>query len=116
MQPDQPAIPEITDDDVVASRARVRALLVSRLEAKYQVVSRAIRDAETMGIPPDPRLLEIGIRIDKEMSLLYGLQKPAPVSADDEPKDQLGNGIEKRDAVLLELTRLEERIRSVPDP
>lgn len=111
MQPEAVGPLQITDDDIDEARPRVRALLIARFEALWQPVRVRLSQDSDGQIPIDPRLLEIGIRINKELGLLYRMYRPpAPRAEDDEEE---GAGIIDRAAeVDRQLLELENKLRS----
>lgn len=114
MQPDARAdVPQINDEDLVASAPRVRHLLVSRLESLWEPVRVALlRDQGEGGslAPIDPRLLEIGLRIVKEEAGIYGIARPGKAPVQEDEDEQLP-GPEKRAAIMDRLTEIEDRLR-----
>lgn len=112
MQPDAqpPAVLQITEEDVQESAPRVRALLVARLESMWEPVRvTLLRDADAQ--PIDPRMLEIGLRICKELGLHYRLYRPPVVKADDED-DPLGPGVDRASLIEDQLQEIEAKMRS----
>lgn len=102
----------ITDEDLVASAPAVRALLVARLEKMWAPVEAALEQSAAVGgaIPPDPRLLEIGLRIVRDEATLYRLAKP-PQLADTGDADEIGPGVDRRAMIEATLVEREERLR-----
>lgn len=115
MQPDARAdVPQISDEDLVASAPRVRHLAISRLESLWEPVRVALlRDQGEGGslAPIDPRLLEIGLRIIKEEAVIYGIAKPTKLPVPEDEDEQLP-GPDKRIAIMDRLADIEDRIRS----
>lgn len=101
------AVLQITDDDLVESAPRVRALQIARLEAMWKPVKVRLQQDETGAMPIDPRLLEIGLRIVKEESLLYRLYKP-PVASTEEA-DELPAGFDRAAELERQLVEIEQR-------
>jgi hypothetical protein len=67
------AVPEINEEQLVASQPRVRALIVTRIEQLWQPIDRQL-DMDRDGIrPADPRLLEIGRGLMKDLAVVYRL-------------------------------------------
>lgn len=98
---------QITEEDLASSAPTVRALLVARLEQLWSAVHvHLLRDGD--GAPVDPRMLEIGLRIVKEESLLYRLQRPPALSLD-EDDDIVGGGVDRRAVVAASLDALEQK-------
>lgn len=103
-------IPEIGEDELVAAQARVRALIVSRLEALYAPVERRLEDDHDHSRPIDPRMLEIGRAILKDLAGHYRLARP-PAAVDDDD-DGLGlTGVDRAAAIEEKLVALESRLR-----
>jgi hypothetical protein len=111
MQPNAVGPLEISEDDVTASAPRVRALIISRLEVQYELVNFRINQDKEQGVPVDPRMLEIGLRICKELALHYRLYK-APVKVADEEDDLPGQVVDRAAAVESTLLELETKLRS----
>ena len=102
--------PQITDEDLVASGPAVRALLVGRLERLWKPVEQAL-DASDQGLaPPDPRILELGLRVVKDEAALYRLARP-PVIGDEAGDPALEPGIDRRALVMGQLEEREARLR-----
>lgn len=102
-----PRMPEITEENLVESQARVRAELMRRYELMWTVVEARIKDDRDEIRPLDPRLLEIGRGILREESLLYRLAKP-PVLA--EAEDDTILPLEaRRELVAASLDELEAK-------
>lgn len=102
-----PRMPEITEENLVESQARVRAELMRRYELMWTVVEARIKDDRDEIRPLDPRLLEIGRGILREESLLYRLAKP-PVQA--EAEDDTILPLEaRRELVAASLDELEAK-------
>lgn len=114
MQPEQPAALgplQITEEDVQESAPRVRALLVARLESMWEPVRvTLLRDADAER-PIDPRMLEIGLRICKELGLHYRLYRP-PVTKVEEDDDPLGPGVDRAALIEDQLQEIENKMRS----
>lgn len=68
-------VEEITDDSIQEHGPRVRALVIRRLEALYELTQAQIHLAEEKGRPVDPRWAELGLRITREVSAQYRLSK-----------------------------------------
>lgn len=106
-----PAMPRITDEDLAASAPAVRALTVARLESIWRPVQEAIELGQDPAMPPpDPRLLEIGIRVIDRLSQLYGIAKPRPMVQEEEPDLGLDPAVDRRALVLGRLEEIEARI------
>lgn len=104
-------MPEITDDDVLASRARVRALLVSRVDMLWQPVQVALVKDSNGEYPADPRILEFGLRLCRELAEYYNVKKP-PTSVVEEEAELPGAGEDRRALIEMKLAEVEERLRS----
>jgi hypothetical protein len=102
-----PRMPEITEENLAESQARVRAELVRRYELMWTVVEARIKDDKDEIRPLDPRLLEIGRGVLREVSLLYRLAKP-PVQAEAE-EDQILPLEARRELVAASLDELEAK-------
>lgn len=102
-----PRMPEITEENLVESQARVRAELMRRYELMWTVVEARIKDDRDEIRPLDPRLLEIGRGILREESLLYRLSKP-PVQAEAE-EDTILPLEARRELVAASLDELEAK-------
>lgn len=93
MEAEQPAAPlgplQITEDDLLASAPSVRALLIARYEALWKPVKVRLDQDAGGEIPIDPRLLELGLRINKEIGLLYRLYRPPLTKPEDEEEDMI---------------------------
>lgn len=98
-----PSFPEISEDDLAAAQAKVRAQTIARYEDLYRVVRGQLEGAEDGERPLDPRYLEIGIRILKEESLLYRLLRPAVAPVEDDDPAHVFDPAEQVRAQLLEL-------------
>lgn len=109
MQPDPPALPQITDEDLASSKAAVRALVVARLEQLWRPISDHLK--KVSDFPPDPRLLEIGLRITKDLSLMYQLQRPVK-EPEEEETEEIGGGVDRRALVEQTLVELEAKRRA----
>lgn len=101
---------EITEEDVEASSPRVRALLVARLEAMWEPVRASLLTGDD-GRPPDPRMLEIGLRICRELGQHYRLFR-APVAKPEEEEEQLGAGVDRGSLIENQLKEIEDKLRS----
>lgn len=105
-----PRMPEITEENLVESQARVRAELMRRYELMWTVVEARIKDDRDEIRPLDPRLLEIGRGILREESLLYRLAKP-PMQAEVE-EDTILPLEARRELVAASLDELEAKRRA----
>lgn len=97
----------IDEDQIQAAKARVRALHVRRYEQLWTIVEQKVKDSEDLAMPLDPRYLELGIKILKEESLLYRLNKAEAPREDEE--DDPGAGIDRAAEVEAQLAALEAR-------
>jgi hypothetical protein len=97
-------MPEITEENLVESQARMRAELMRRYELMWVVVETRIEDDRNELRPLDPRLLEIGKGILKEEAMLFRLGRPAPVVEED-PDAEL-SGVDRAALVAASLDEL----------
>lgn len=97
----------IDEEQLAAAKAKVRALHVQRYEQLWSIVEGKVRDSDEEMRPLDPRYLELGIKILKEESLLYRLNKVEAVK--DEEEDDQSAGIDRAAIVLAQLEELEAR-------
>lgn len=105
-----PSLPEIGEEQLVESQGRVRALIVARYEEAWQWVKDSKDLAEADGRPLDPRIMEIGLRATKELSLLYRMGKPLPPAEADEDE---AVSVDERLALLADsLLEVEARQQS----
>lgn len=100
-------MPEITEENLVESQARVRAQLVARYELMWAVVEARIEDDRAELRPLDPRLLEIGKGILKEETILYRLTKP-PTQVEEDPDEAIPLDA-RRELVAATLDELEAK-------
>lgn len=99
---------EVTEDDLAAAQPKVRALLVQRYEELYaRVNERVAADVAEGGRPLDPRFLELGVRILKEIGSLYRLGRTVVIEAEEE---EVSGGMDRRNLVLAQLTELETKL------
>lgn len=97
----------IDEDQIHAAKAKVRALHVQRYEMLWTIVEGKIKQSDTEMIPLDPRYLELGIKVLKEESLLYRLNRlEAPR---EEEEEDAGAGIDRAAEVEAQLAALEAR-------
>lgn len=97
------SMPEITEDNLTEAAPRVRALITQRLELLWQQVDQHVSEVRAGERVQDPRMLEIGKGILKELAGIYRLGKPAPVA---EVEDEVPAG---RDELVARLHgRLDE--------
>lgn len=92
----------IRDEQVAESAPLVRALVVERLEKIWSTCEPWITGT---GGKPDPRFIEAGIRVCKELTALYRLHDPQPGS--EQPDGDL---IPAHDLVAAGLRELEARM------
>lgn len=97
-------MPEITEENLVESQARMRAELLRRYELMWVVIEGRVEDDRNEIRPLDPRLLEIGKGILKEEAALFRLSKP-PVLAEEDPDEQLSI-VDRRELVAAKLDEL----------
>jgi hypothetical protein len=100
-------MPEITEENLVDSQARVRAQLVKRYELMWSVIEARISEDRDEVRPLDPRLLEIGKGILKEEAVLYRLTK-APAVQEEEAETPIPLD-ERRALVASALDELEAK-------
>jgi hypothetical protein len=101
---------EISEDDIAANQGRVRALLIQRYEQLYGRVKVRVDEDERQAEgsrPMDPRFLELGVRILKEISGLYRLGRQV-VLPEDEPDPEVA-AVDRRTLVEAQLTELESK-------
>jgi len=104
---------KISEDDLAAAQPGVRALVVRRYEKVWAIVEGHVSGAQDSGRGADPRVLEIGVRVLKELSALYRLsQPPRAVEEDDSPFA----GLDPAAVVLDQLAEIEERLRRASEP
>ena len=106
------SIPEIGEDQLLESQPRVRALLVHRYEEVWTEVSNHIKVARQVSRPPDPRMLEIGLRVLKDEAVLYRLGRTLPASEADE---ELQVSVDERLALVSAQLAEVEAKRSAAD-
>jgi hypothetical protein len=99
----EPSDRSISDEQIVESRPRVRFLMLQRMEAIWQQVEDHL-DPEKGS---DPRWAEIGVRLLDRYGKLYGLDKPKPVSDDE---DDLSTGVDRQAVVLLQLEDIRKKM------
>lgn len=108
-----PRMPEISDEQLEASKAAVRYQQIMRYEKMYRVVDGRLDDdldEDADGRPLDPRFIELGIRILKEEAALYQLGKP--VQQQEEEEDPSIQGVDRGAIVLAQLEDLEAKRRA----
>lgn len=103
-------MPEITEENLVESQARIRALLVARYEKMWQQVESHITEASSGDRMLDPRMLEIGRGILKEEAGIYRLGRPAPVVEESE-EEQLSL-VDRSALVAAKLDEIEAKRRA----
>jgi len=101
---------EITEADLAESGPRVRALQVARLEQIWSAVNARLQMDAGGEAPIDPRLLEIGLRVIKEESLIYRLGR-APVASGEDEEEGDRVGLDKVAAIENTLAEIEARLR-----
>lgn len=103
------ALPEgvsISDDNVAADQAAVRGLVVKRLEQLWATIEphvdgRVVAD----GYRVDPRMIQAGITVVRELGKLYRLDRPAPAAP-----EAVTGAVTDRVAVERSLAELEARL------
>lgn len=95
----------IGDEQVAESAPLVRSLVVQRLERMWRALDPYLEADEAMGTKPDPRYLETGVRVLRELVRLYRLDavRPVPPAEPDVVADV--------EAVERELLELEAKLR-----
>lgn len=107
------SIPEIGEEQLQESQPRVRALLVHRYEKVWTEIDNHIKTAQQIGRPPDPRMLEIGLRVLKDEAVLYRLGRlPTAAEADEEEPASVD---ERLALVMGQLAEVEARRMSTED-
>lgn len=96
-----PQAARIEDGALVESRSRVRAVVVGRLEELWLAVSPHVR-GEVDRV--DPRMVEIGLRVTRDLGRLFGVEEREAVVA---AVDDAGVREREIDAVLAALDSLE---------
>ncbi len=99
----------IGEDELYEAAPRVRALIVSRYEELYANVKDYLTDVRESGRPADPRYLEIGTRILKEISYQYRLGQPPRQGEDDEDPN---SGMDRGALVLAQFDEIEAKLRA----
>lgn len=107
VQPDALGPFEITDADVESSKPRVRALIVGRLEALQKPVNQHLALVEEGVDRADPRILELGLRLAKELALQYRLGRMPTVTEDD--TEDPGAGVDRAAVIEARLKELEAK-------
>lgn len=105
----------INDEHVAQSAPLVRALAVQRLELMWRACQPHIEpDQERLelGVKPDPRFIEAGIRITDRLIGLYQLLKPQHAMSEPDP----ANRVDQRDLVRAQVAALEEKVRGRQEP
>jgi hypothetical protein len=100
----------IGEEEVAQSAPFVRALAVQRLEQIWAAVEPHIlvsREDRELGVRPDPRFVEAGIRVIDRLGAIYGLLRPARASE--------GTGFEGQDelraAAAEQIRQLEQKMK-----
>lgn len=97
---------KIGEDELYKAAPSVRALIVKRYESLYAEVEDYREQVKSAGRPADPRYLEIGVRILKELGQMYRLGRP-PAAAEDD--DDPNAGVDPGKLVLARLEELEAK-------
>lgn len=105
-------MPEITDENLVEARARVRAMIVARWEKMWAQVEQHMAEADAGERGLDPRMLEIGRGILRAQTELYLLLKPPPAPEEEEEVVEL---VDRREAVEARLLEIEAKLRARQD-
>lgn len=103
-------LPEITEEQLLAAQPAVRYQVLMYLDSMYQRVDERIREDADGTRPMDPRFLELGIRIVKEMALHYRLNRPAPLQEEDADDPSI-TGIDRKALIMEQLQILEAKQR-----
>lgn len=106
------SMPEITDDNLVEARPRVRAMIVGRWEQMWAQVDRHMAEADAGDRMLDPRMLEIGRGILRAQTELYLLLKPVVAAEEEEEVVPL---VDRREAVEARLLEIEAKLRGHPE-
>ncbi|HZI74109.1 MAG TPA: hypothetical protein VFD73_08835 [Gemmatimonadales bacterium] len=80
---------------------------MNRYEMIWNVVEGRIKDDEQEVRPLDPRLLEIGKGVLKEISALYRMSKP-PTAVEEDPDAEL-TIVDRRELIAASLDQLEAK-------
>lgn len=100
---------EIGEKELYDAQPSVRGLVIQRYEALYSLVQQYIKDVEEGGRPADPRYLEIGVRILRELSAQYRLGQAPRVSEDE---DDPNAGMDRAQLVMAQWAELEAKERA----
>lgn len=103
-------MPEITEDNLHEAGPRVRAWIVAEYQRMYGQVERHMAEADAGDRSLDPRMLEIGKGIMKEVTAIYRLGKPAPTVEEDD--DDPAAGVDRRTVVEAKLVEIEARLQA----
>jgi hypothetical protein len=103
-------IPEITEENLVNDQGRVRALIVTRIEQLWQPIDKQLQMDHDGVRPADPRLLEIGRGLMKDLAVVYRLGRTMTVVEDDE-EDQVPV-IDRAAMVEERLAEIETRLKA----
>jgi hypothetical protein len=69
----------ITEEQISQDAPRMRALLAMRYEKIWQTCEPHINgDRQAKGLGSDPRFIEAGIRVLRDLGRLYKLDRPSP--------------------------------------
>lgn len=103
-------MPEITEDNLAEAAPRVRALITSRLEQLWAQVDQHVTEVRAGERMQDPRMLEIGRGILKELAAIYRLGRPLPMP--EEEVDEALEALDRRQIVASKLDELEAKRRA----
>jgi hypothetical protein len=100
----------IGEEEVASSAPFVRALVVQRLEQVWAACEPHIlvsREDRELGLRPDPRFVEAGIRVLDRLGAIYGLLRPARAieGTGSDGQDEL------RAAAAEQIRQLERKLR-----
>lgn len=100
----------IGEEEVAQSAPFIRALVVQRLEQVWAACEPHIlvsREDRELGVRPDPRFVEAGIRVIDRLGSIYGLLRPARTTE--------GTGLEGQDelraAAIEQIRQLERKMK-----
>jgi len=103
------SIPEINEENLVNDQGRVRALIVTRIEQLWQPIDKGLQMDHEGIRPADPRLLEIGRGLMKDLAAVYRLGR-ALTTTDEEDDDELPV-IDRAAMVEEKLSQIEARLK-----
>lgn len=98
----EPAAKGIRDEEISESSPLVRALVVQRLEQMWTVCEPHVKGQVAR---PDPRILELGVRVLDRLIRLYRLDQPVAGERDPSAEE-----LDRAAMVLRDLEQIEARI------